>query len=96
MIGTYDSQNQEELINSSEYDITGSNRYEFDYAKPQDGQFVKIYVWDGTNSITPLSGVGTIGEKPVPTIEPTNAPTDKPVPTTDPARTITVLSLIHI
>lgn len=90
LIGTYESQNQEELINSSEYDITGSNRYEFDYAKPQDGQFVKIYVWDGTNSITPLSGVGTIGEKPVPTIEPTNAPTDNPVPTTDPARTITV------
>ncbi len=80
IVGVYDEKNESIMLNSAVYDIEGTDVKNLDFKKPETGK-VKLYIWDGTDTIKPLSAVyevGTVVPTSVPTLLPTLVPTAKP------------------
>ncbi len=97
MVGVYDESDEKVMLDSAVYDIEGAEIKNLDFKKPSSGK-VKLYVWDGTDTIEPKSSVYEVGtDVPAstpttapttnPTLAPTLAPTSKPTaaPTADPS-----------
>ncbi len=88
MVGVYDESDGKVMLDSAVYDIEGTDVKNLDFKKPSSGK-VKLYVWDGTDTIEPKSAVYEVGTDvpaSTPTALPTLAPTTKPTtaPTTAP------------
>ncbi len=84
MIGVYDESDEKSMLGSAVYDIEGTDVKNLDFKMPRSGK-VKLYVWDGTDTIEPKSAVYEVGTDvpastptAAPTTAPTNAPTAKP------------------
>ena len=55
-VGTYDEADSEIMLDAKSYDIKGTTAEGLDYIKPGKGT-VRLYIWDGVDSLNPLSGV---------------------------------------
>ncbi len=84
MVGVYDESDEKIMLDSAVYDIEGTDVKNLDFKKPETGK-VKLYVWDGTDTIEPKGAVYEVGTD-VPASTPTAAPTAAPTnaPTTAP------------
>lgn len=69
-VGTYDEADSEIMLDAKSYDIKGTTAEGLDYIKPGKGT-VRLYIWDGVDSLNPLSGVLKPGDTPPPTFAPT-------------------------
>lgn len=88
------------LVDSAIFDVNGTTITDFGYTMPEDADKVRLYVWDGVDTMIPLSNVKEAfqSEKPTATPDPTKppAPTEKPtaspapIETTNPDTTYTV------
>ncbi len=54
-VGTYDEADSEIMLDAKSYDIKGTTAEGLDYIKPGKGT-VRLYIWDGVDSLNPLSG----------------------------------------
>ena len=68
------------MTNSKIFDVADSEIKDFEYSKPADDSIVKIYIWNGTDAITPMSNAFTVAVGSFPTNEPdpSIAPTNNP------------------
>lgn len=79
LVGVYDNNDDRLMINSNIFDIEGTTVKDLFFVKPDNGETVKLYVWDGADSIEPLSEVKTVENSiAVPTATPESA---EPIPT---------------
>ncbi len=60
MVGVYDESDDKVLLDSAEYDIEGADIKALDFKKPEIGKVV-LYIWDGTDTVVPLSSVYEVG-----------------------------------
>ncbi|MCI5891932.1 MAG: pectinesterase family protein [Clostridiales bacterium] len=91
IVGVYDENDEDVLLASDVFDIEGTEVKDFFFVKPDSGK-VKLYIWDSTDSMRPLSDTKIPNDSTPATPEPTNppstaAPTATPAATTDPALT---------
>lgn len=87
-VGTYDEADSEIMLDAKSYDIKGTTAEGLDYIKPGKGT-VRLYIWDGVDSLNPLSGVLKPGDTPPPTFAPTSTPEPTAKPTAVPTATPT-------
>ena len=87
-VGTYDEADSEIMLDAKSYDIKGTTVEGLDYIKPGKGT-VRLYIWDGVDSLNPLSGVLKPGDTPPPTFAPTSTPEPTAKPTAVPTATPT-------
>lgn len=85
LIGVYDKNDSKIMTNSAVFDVEGTTVKDLFFVKPDNGETVKLYIWDGTDGIKPLSEVKTASNNaanpstPPPSPSPTNEPTSPPV-----------------
>ena len=80
LVGSYIDENT--MTDSGVFDVDGAGNLTVDYTKPENGT-VKLYIWDGTDTMVPLSAVKEAGEAPAPATA-TPEPTKEPGPTMAP------------
>ena len=75
LIGVYDKDDEEIMTSSSIFDVEGTTVKDLFFVKPDNGETVKVYIWDGTDNMKPMSAVAIATDAPA---EPTAAPTQTP------------------
>ncbi len=60
LVGVYNAGDDKAMTNSAVFDIEGTTVKDLSFTKPDGGKTVKLFVWDGTDNIIPLSLVTTV------------------------------------
>lgn len=61
-VATYADSSEQVLTNFDKFEIAAEGKDTFTYQKPEDG-VTKLFIWDGTDNITPLSEVKKVEAK---------------------------------
>ena len=62
---TYDGSSEQTMTSCAKFDIGNKGEEVFNYFKPESGN-TKLFIWDGTENIVPLSNIKTVdGSEPV-------------------------------
>lgn len=75
MVGAYNTDGV--LVDSNIYDVTGTTIENFDYVMPENAETVKLYIWDGIDTMVPLSAAKEAYQPLKPTATP--GPTEPPI-----------------
>ena len=81
---TYKDNSCSAITNVKMFDISTSDEQTFDYSKPASG-VTKVFIWQGTDNIMPLSNAASIDGGTAPTPTPTVTPTPTPTATITPS-----------
>ncbi len=59
LVAAYDKNDSKVMTSSAVFDVEGTTVKDLFFVNPGSGETVKLYVWDGTDSLKPLSEVAT-------------------------------------
>lgn len=79
LAAAYDEADSEIMLDAKSYDIKGTTVEGLDYSKPDKG-IVKLYIWNGVDTLNPLSKTFEVKD----VLRPTELPSATPGPTSEP------------
>lgn len=79
LAAAYDETDSEIMLDAKSYDIKGTTVEGLDYSKPDKG-IVKLYIWNGVDTLNPLSKTFEVKD----VLRPTESPSATPGPTSEP------------
>lgn len=79
LAAAYDETDSEIMLDAKSYDIKGTTVEGLDYSKPEKG-IVKLYIWNGVDTLNPLSKTFEVKD----VSRPTESPSATPGPTSEP------------